>query len=189
LSLWLINLVILLLAGAVLFSCLTWKGEGPHDLFSTGTFFLFPAVRSIHWLVLVRVEKIKRACPGRKNRSNKSSVVIPVRDEERNIEACLLCIIQQNYPDDKVEIIVSDDQSTDQNRKIVRAVIQKFSSRRILFLRNDNQTNGTLYKKQAIASAVEQATGELIVTTDADCTMSVHWLTAIVSHYEKNTRI
>src|SRR3546814_9358095 len=39
------------------------------------------------------------------------------------------------------------------------------------------------YKKKAIARAIQEASGELIVTTDADCWMGPEWLGAVVSAY------
>ncbi|MEI9933535.1 MAG: glycosyltransferase family 2 protein [Ferruginibacter sp.] len=47
----------------------------------------------------------------------------------------------------------------------------------------DQQLNS--YKKKAIEIAIQQSTGELIVTTDADCIVSEEWLHAIASFYEK----
>ena len=129
--------------------------------------------------------KLREYIPEEREFRTRVSVVIPVRNEEKNVEACLLSVIRQQYPVAQVEIIVSDDHSDDGTEEIVQTIIQKFPSHRILFLRNDIRMSGTFFKKQAITSAIEQASGELIVTTDADCTMSEQWLSAIVSHYEK----
>ena len=40
------------------------------------------------------------------------------------------------------------------------------------------------YKKKAIEFAIQNASGDFIITTDADCSMSVNWLQSLVSHYE-----
>jgi glycosyltransferase involved in cell wall biosynthesis len=50
------------------------------------------------------------------------SVVLPVLNEERHIEACLDSVLAQDYPADRFEVIVADGGSTDGTRDIVRAV-------------------------------------------------------------------
>src|SRR5699024_8221604 len=42
------------------------------------------------------------------------------------------------------------------------------------------------YKKFAISKAIEKSTGEIIVTTDADCRMGEHWLQTILSSFDDN---
>lgn len=112
------------------------------------------------------------------------SVIVPARNEEKNIEDCLNDILNQNYPKEFFEIIVVDDHSTDRTSEIISDFILKFPKHKISLLNNESKT-GTLYKKQAITTAVEKANGELIITTDADCRMLVNWISAFVSYYEK----
>ncbi len=92
----------------------------------------------------------------------KISIIIPARNEEENIGTLLAALQQQTYPANLLEIIVVDDHSTDGTVKVV----QQFSSVRLLQLKEDNINS---YKKKAIETGIAAATGELIVTTDADC--------------------
>ena len=48
------------------------------------------------------------------------SVIVPMRNEERNIDACLSGLRAQDYPHDRLDIIVVDDNSSDGSRDIVR---------------------------------------------------------------------
>ena len=48
------------------------------------------------------------------------SIVIPTYNEEINIERCLSSIIRQNYPSQKIELIVVDDDSTDNTINIAK---------------------------------------------------------------------
>lgn len=51
-----------------------------------------------------------------------ASVAIPVRNEERAIEACLAAVIGQDYPAELLEILVVDGRSTDRTRELVEQV-------------------------------------------------------------------
>jgi cellulose synthase/poly-beta-1,6-N-acetylglucosamine synthase-like glycosyltransferase len=123
--------------------------------------------------------------PSEKDFKTVVSVILPVRNEAKNISNCLLHVLNQNYPDELVEVIVVDDQSTDQTAAIVSEVIRDHPGRKIIFMKiNERQDSGG-YKKRAIEQAIQRSSGELIVTTDADCTMKPGWLSAMAGYYEK----
>lgn len=110
----------------------------------------------------------------------KVSIIIAARNEEDKIGKTLTDIIAQNYDKSLVEVIVIDDHSTDQTSQIVSS----FANEGVKLIRLNE--NGVLnsYKKKAIQTAIGQAVGDLIITTDADCRMSSNWLKTIVSYYE-----
>ena len=60
------------------------------------------------------------------------SIVIPVYNEEKNIGKCLDSLLNQNYPEDKYEIIVVDGNSEDNTKKIVEKYTKKYSNIKIL---------------------------------------------------------
>jgi cellulose synthase/poly-beta-1,6-N-acetylglucosamine synthase-like glycosyltransferase len=117
-----------------------------------------------------------------KKNATKISIIIPARNEERNIGSCLQSVINQTYPADLFEIIVVDDHSTDNTVQVV----QSFKNENIhcIFLKNYIKDNLNSYKKKAIEAAITQSTGNLIVTTDADCFMDKNWLQTIASFYQ-----
>ena len=90
------------------------------------------------------------------------SLVIPARNEERNISTLLRALENQSYPRHLFEVIVIDDHSTDSTAEMV----QGFQGVRLLHLKEEGINS---YKKKAIATGIDAATGEIIVTTDADC--------------------
>ena len=104
----------------------------------------------------------------------KISIIVPARNEEQNIIACLDSICNQTYPPELYEVIVVDDYSTDDTASIVK----NYASKNVKLISLKDFTKGqTLnsYKKKAIEIAVAQSAGELIVTTDADCIATPEW--------------
>ncbi len=102
------------------------------------------------------------------------SVIIPARNEEKNIGELLQSLQRQSYPRQFFEIIVVDDHSSDSTAEIVSS----FPDVRLLKL-EENFINS--YKKKAIEKGIAAASGELIVTTDADCIPLPDWLKVIVA--------
>ena len=103
------------------------------------------------------------------------SVIIPVRNEEHNIKACIKAILQQNYPADLFEVLVVDDHSADDTA----ACVLQFSAPNLHLLHlgdypDLNPEAG--YKKQAIHWAIQHAKGKILVTTDGDCIVPPNWL-------------
>lgn len=112
------------------------------------------------------------------------TIIIPARNEENNIGRCLESIVQQTYPASLMEVIVADDFSTDGTAQIVRNI--NLPRIRLLELKshvNEHETNS--FKKKGIELAIQHSSGELIITTDADCTAPPEWIETIVSFYEQ----
>jgi cellulose synthase/poly-beta-1,6-N-acetylglucosamine synthase-like glycosyltransferase len=100
------------------------------------------------------------------------TVLIPARNEEKNIAACLQSMQQLNYPKALVEIIVIDDFSEDSTA----AVVQQSSTVKLVQLKDSITQRINSYKKKAIEIGIQHSTGDYIVTTDADCTVPENWL-------------
>src|SRR6185436_883472 len=109
--------------------------------------------------------------------SIKISVIIPARNEEENIGKLLSSIEKQTYPSHLFEVIVVDDHSTDNTV----AVVNSYSFAKLIKLEFDNINS---YKKKAIESGIAAASGDLIVTTDADCIVPGNWLKTFASFKE-----
>jgi cellulose synthase/poly-beta-1,6-N-acetylglucosamine synthase-like glycosyltransferase len=92
------------------------------------------------------------------------SVVVPARDEERDIEQTLRLLSGQHYP--SLEIVVVDDCSRDGTRAaIARAAAD---DPRIVLVDGSEPPPGWLGKPWACAQAVDRAHGEWLCFTDAD---------------------
>ena len=120
--------------------------------------------------------------------NTKISVIIPARNEEQHIGICLTSILHQNYPAHLFEVIVVDDHSTD----ATAAIVKSFSANNVKLISLEDFTDGATlnsYKKKAIDIAIQQSSGTLIVTTDADCIVPTTWLQCIATFYEKNNAV
>ena len=106
------------------------------------------------------------------------SVIIPARNEEENIGELLKALQEQTYPENLFEIIVVDDHSTDNTA----AIVSQFTGVKLITLKDDTINS---YKKKAIEKGIAAASGELILTTDADCVPLPGWLQTIASFKEK----
>ena len=109
------------------------------------------------------------------------SVVIAARNEEQNIRECLSSLALLDYPKNKLEIIVVDDNSIDTTSSIMRDFANKHSNIKPL---TGKQNVGRLRgKASAIAQGIDVASGEIILMTDADCIVPPSWVRATVQNY------
>jgi biofilm PGA synthesis N-glycosyltransferase PgaC len=118
--------------------------------------------------------------PSNRTQSTYISIIIPARNEEENIGELLTALQQQTYPKELFEIIVVNDHSTDSTTEVVK----QFPGVKLLELKDEIINS---YKKKAIETGIAAASGELIVTTDADCIPPPAWLQIIASFKEKTT--
>ncbi len=116
------------------------------------------------------------------------TIIIAARNEEKNIGKCIQSIIDQTYPPDKYELIVTDDHSTD---KTV-SVIESFQRENIKIIHLADFIFGeklNSYKKKSIETAMRFAKGELIVTTDADCVAWPQWIETLAHFYKQESPV
>ncbi|MBE0571442.1 MAG: glycosyltransferase [Ignavibacteriaceae bacterium] len=110
------------------------------------------------------------------------SVVVAARNEDANILSCLYSLDNLIYPDDKLEIIIIDDASSDNTLKISSNFIHGKLKFRVIHL-DENDSAILKGKVRAMAEGVKIANGEIILTTDADCTVHPLWAKTIASYY------
>ena len=144
------------------------------SIFLTLIYVFVVATFIIGWAKLVWF-KINSALP-----KTKVSILIAARNEEDLIGKTIDDILAQHYDKNLIELLIIDDHSTDRTAEIIASYANK--GVRLIQLNEANALNS--YKKKAIQTAILQATGQLIVTTDADCRMGVNWLKTIVNCYE-----
>ncbi|MBM3709442.1 MAG: glycosyltransferase [Actinobacteria bacterium] len=92
------------------------------------------------------------------------SILIPARNEERNIRRCLRSLARQDYPN--FEIIVLDDNSSDNTGSIVSEISAK--DPRIRLIKGEVLESGWLGKSFACHQLSKAANGDYLLFTDAD---------------------
>ncbi len=92
------------------------------------------------------------------------SVLVPARDEERNIEGCVLSLLAQDYPD--FEVLVLDDRSEDGTLPLLLRMQEDHERLRVI--RGEPLPWGWTGKNWACHQLSERAGGELLLFTDAD---------------------
>jgi chlorobactene glucosyltransferase len=93
------------------------------------------------------------------------SILVPARNEERDLAPCLRALRAQDYP--RTEIVFIDDQSTDRTAAIARAELAGAPGARLLAGR-PRPGEGWTGKSWALAQAVPEARGEYLLFSDAD---------------------
>lgn len=109
------------------------------------------------------------------------SIIIAARNEAEGIHRTIEALLAQDYNKELTEIIFIDDHSTDHTAEIV----QSYAGQGVKLIRLQEDRALNSYKKKAIQTAIGQAKGNLIITTDADCRMGTQWLKTIVAYYEE----
>ncbi|MBK7629478.1 MAG: glycosyltransferase [Ignavibacteriales bacterium] len=112
------------------------------------------------------------------------SIIIPFRNEEKNILKTYESLSNQNYPKEKFEIIFINDCSDDNSLNL----LEKFNIQEnvsIYSVPNDYSINA--HKKRAIRFGIEKSKGEIIVTTDADCVHKNDWLKNLLKFMDEET--
>lgn len=120
----------------------------------------------------------------RDNREKKVSLIIPFRNEENNLRENIESVQKLNYPENLLEVIYVDDNSTDGSLKILNE-FRKNEFIKIIKMSEDFKDDGS--KKRAVEFAVSMAKGEIIVTSDADCVFNENWLMTISQQFDGDT--
>jgi len=105
------------------------------------------------------------------------SVIIPARNEARNIERCLLSVLSTTYP--RVEVIVVDDHSEDGTGAIALSIARADPRARVI--QSDPLPDGWFGKQWACTNGARDALGDILCFADADTTHSSDLLTRSVN--------
>jgi cellulose synthase/poly-beta-1,6-N-acetylglucosamine synthase-like glycosyltransferase len=103
------------------------------------------------------------------------SIIVPAFNEEAVIGECVESLLNLDYPEQLLEIIVIDDASTDRTKEILSG----FSRIQVL-------SGGHQGPSAARNRALKLAKGEFVAFTDADCIVPPEWLKELMRGFESD---
>jgi len=115
------------------------------------------------------------------------SVVVCARNEEHNIARCLENIRAIDYPRDRIEAILVDDESTDRTLEIMREYAERDPLFRVLSAAEEPRTLPG--KQRPLNMGIRESTGEFVLITDADIAVRPGWVRAHLGTYSESIGI
>ncbi len=103
------------------------------------------------------------------------SVLMPVRNEAAFIERSVGSVLSQDYPHDRLEVLIADGMSDDATREIISELRQQHSNLKMI----DN--TGRIVAT-GLNAALRQAKGEIIVRVDGHCEIAPDYVSRCVGH-------
>ena len=107
------------------------------------------------------------------------SVLIPIRNEGNYINQCLQAVLQQDYPSDLFEILISDGLSTDNTKALVAE-----------WMKNDPRIRLFDNPKQIVPTGMNililQAKGEILIRVDGHCVIAPDYVSNCVRHIQED---
>lgn len=153
-------------------------------MFFLATLLIFYA--AVLGLLMKGFSDLSKNLKGRKATSSPESfpsvsIVVAARNEARNLPRLLSCLLQQNYPGEKLEVLIVDDRSEDETWDIL--IRAERAHRSLKALRVTDLLPDFAPKKRALDLAIRSSRGEIVLLTDADCTPPPTWVRTTVSFY------
>ena len=106
------------------------------------------------------------------------SVIIPCRNEEKFIAKCLDSVIANDYPKDRLEVLVVDGVSEDETRRIVTRYVQQYPFIRLL-------NNAKKISPVALNIGIKYAKGEIIMRVDAHAIYEKDYISKCVKYLDE----
>ena len=114
------------------------------------------------------------------------SVIVAARNERLRIEPLLKSLSMQDYPVDRFEVFIVDDRSSDGTAEFVNNYIKTHHLERFRCLQHRPDTAPT-FKKHALLHGISASSGDIILTTDADCAVPGSWIRTMITRYDAKT--
>jgi cellulose synthase/poly-beta-1,6-N-acetylglucosamine synthase-like glycosyltransferase len=106
------------------------------------------------------------------------SILIAARDEEKNLGNCLESILAVDYPADRFEVLIGNDDSDDQTGEVADAFSIRYPQvKSYTIVKHSIQGNG---KANVLAQLANKAKGEFLFITDADIKVSNAWFKSML---------
>lgn len=107
------------------------------------------------------------------------SIILPVQNESSYLARCLRAVLSQDYPLEKLEVIIADGMSTDATREIIHSLQSKHTNLRLI----DNPRKAV---PNALNLAFTESRGEIVVRVDGHCEIEKDYISRCVEFIQQN---
>jgi len=111
----------------------------------------------------------------------KASVIVPVYNNPEGIRVLIEALLAQSYPSRHFEIIVVDNNSTDDTADVVRSITSRNRDRIRLVMESTIQSSYAARDR-----GIEESSGEFLAFIDSDCTPAAFWLESGIAALEND---
>lgn len=132
-------------------------------------------------MLLVIVGLLRRNPRPESSETPSVSVVIPAHNEEDKLDTTLASLATQKYVG-ALEFVIVNDRSTDATESIIERYVQQDKRFRLVNIHLPSRRLSP--KVNAVNTGIQASTGEIILTSDADCQYPKTWVSGMVSHFE-----
>jgi len=115
------------------------------------------------------------------------SVVICARNEEKNVRRCLDSLMKLEYPENKLEILLVDDESEDRTIDIFQEYAEHGTVFRVLSTAGESHYLPA--KQRPLHLGISKSRGEIVLVTDADIAVRPGWIKGHLSAYHEHIGI
>jgi biofilm PGA synthesis N-glycosyltransferase PgaC len=136
------------------------------------------AVFYFAYLAIILKNRTKNQPPRNLQYQPNVSFIIPCHNEEQTIQQKLENVLQQDYPQEKIEITIIDS-STDKTADIVTNFKDAHPQLNILFIKQKQRTG----KSKAINEAYAKSSGEIHIISDSDSIMPSNAVSNLISNF------
>lgn len=111
----------------------------------------------------------------------KCAILIAARNEKNNILECLQSLANLNYPKDKFDVFIGDDQSIDKTAEIIQKFAQNHPNFHYRLI--TKQFPDIRAKQNVLANLFKETDAEYIFVTDADIQVQKNWLQSMMGGF------
>lgn len=112
------------------------------------------------------------------------TIVVPARNEARNLPRLLLSFQQLDYPSDLLDLVIVNDASTDDTRAIAEQLASSLPFRvTIVDASHDSSETLPATKTLPLAQGLDVAQGEFVLMTDGDCVVPRDWVRGLIAEF------
>ncbi|MDB9318829.1 glycosyltransferase [Nodularia spumigena] len=105
------------------------------------------------------------------------SVVVPIYNGEADLPELIKCLLSQTYPQDRVEYLLVDNNSSDRTLSLLKASAENCP---VIHVLSENQIQSSYAARN---TGIRAAVGEIIAFTDADCHPQPQWLDSLIQPF------